>query len=86
MSVADAAKAADVVMMLTPDELQADIYNDHLKHNMREGAAIFFAHGLNIHFSLIEPRGRSRCGDGRAERARATRCARSTSAAQVCPA
>jgi ketol-acid reductoisomerase len=56
MSVADAAKAADVVMMLTPDELQADIYNDHLKNNMREGAAIFFAHGLNIHFNLIEPR------------------------------
>ncbi len=56
MSVADAAKAADVVMMLTPDELQGDIYNDHLKPNMREGAALLFAHGLNIHFSLIEPR------------------------------
>jgi len=57
MSVADAAKAADVVMMLTPDELQGDIYRNHLHDNMREGAAIFFAHGLNIHFSLIEPRG-----------------------------
>jgi len=56
MSVADAAKAADVVMMLTPDELQADIYNAHLKDNMRGGAALLFAHGLNIHFSLIEPR------------------------------
>jgi len=56
MSVADAAKAADVVMMLTPDELQADIYNEHLKENLRGGAAIFFAHGLNVHFNLIEPR------------------------------
>ncbi len=56
MSVADAAKAADVVMMLTPDELQGDIYNAHLKEHMRGGAALFFAHGLNIHFNLIEPR------------------------------
>jgi len=56
MSVADAAKAADVIMMLTPDELQADIYNAHLKDNMREGAVLLFAHGLNIHFNLIEPR------------------------------
>ncbi len=56
MSVADAAKAADVVMMLTPDELQADIYNEHLKDNLRGGAVLLFAHGLNIHFSLIEPR------------------------------
>jgi ketol-acid reductoisomerase len=56
MSVADAAKAADVVMMLTPDELQGDIYNTHLKEHMRGGAALFFAHGLNIHFNLIEPR------------------------------
>ena len=56
MSVADAAKWADVMMMLTPDELQAEIYNDHLKDNMQKGAALLFAHGLNIHFALIEPR------------------------------
>ena len=43
-------------MMLAPDELQADIYEDDLKPNMKQGAALFFAHGLNIHFSLIEPR------------------------------
>jgi ketol-acid reductoisomerase len=55
-SVAEAAEWADVVMMLTPDELQADIYNDQLKANMKEGAALMFAHGLNVHFSLIEPR------------------------------
>src|ERR671923_146261 len=56
MEVADAAKWADVMMMLTPDELQADIYRDHLHDNMKKGAALMFAHGLNIHFNLIEPR------------------------------
>lgn len=56
MSVAEAAQWADVVMMLTPDELQADIYNEHLHGNMKQGAALCFAHGFNIHFSLIEPR------------------------------
>ena len=56
MEVAEAAKWADVVMMLTPDELQGDIYRDHLHANMKQGAAIMFAHGLNVHFNLIEPR------------------------------
>src|SRR6516164_5880898 len=56
MDVADAAKWADVMMMLTPDELQGDIYSQHLHANMKEGAALMFAHGLNVHFNLIEPR------------------------------
>jgi ketol-acid reductoisomerase len=56
MEVAEAAKWADVIMMLTPDELQADIYRGELQANMKEGAAIMFAHGLNVHFNLIEPR------------------------------
>src|SRR5262249_49942552 len=56
MEVAEAAKWADVMMMLTPDELQADIYTNHLHGNMKQGAALMFAHGLNIHFNLIEPR------------------------------
>ncbi|XSG82874.1 MAG: ketol-acid reductoisomerase [Methyloligella sp. ZOD6] len=56
MEVAEAAKWADVVMMLTPDELQGDIWEKSLKDNMKEGSALFFAHGLNIHFNLIEPR------------------------------
>ncbi len=56
MTVADAAKWAEVVMMLTPDELQGDIYEADLKENMGEGSALMFAHGLNIHFNLIEPR------------------------------
>src|SRR5574337_811000 len=56
MEVAEAAKWADVMMMLTPDELQGDIYREHLAANMKQGAAIMFAHGLNVHFNLIEPR------------------------------
>jgi ketol-acid reductoisomerase len=56
MEVAEAAKWADVMMMLTPDELQAEIYRDHLQGNMKNGAALMFAHGLNIHFNLIETR------------------------------
>jgi ketol-acid reductoisomerase len=56
MAPAEAASWADVVMMLTPDELQAEIYRDHLHGNMKQGAALLFAHGLNVHFNLIEPR------------------------------
>ena len=56
MSVADASAWADVIMMLTPDELQADIYTEEVAPNIRAGAAIAFAHGLNVHFNLIEPR------------------------------
>jgi ketol-acid reductoisomerase len=56
MDVADAAKWADVMMMVTPDELQADIYRQALHANMKQGAALLFAHGFNVHFRLIEPR------------------------------
>ena len=56
MTPAEAAAWADVVMMLTPDELQADIYYADLADNMKQGAALVFAHGLNIHFNLIEAR------------------------------
>ncbi|OYW51725.1 MAG: ketol-acid reductoisomerase [Rhizobiales bacterium 12-68-15] len=56
MTPAEAAKWADVVMMLTPDELQGDIYRESLHDNMKNGAALLFAHGLNVHFNLIEPR------------------------------
>jgi ketol-acid reductoisomerase len=56
MSVADAAKWADFIMMCAPDELQADIFKDHIAGNIRDGAAMAFAHGLNIHFNLIEPK------------------------------
>ncbi|CAN5213097.1 ketol-acid reductoisomerase [soil metagenome] len=56
MTPTDAAKVADIMMMLTPDELQGDIYRDELHGNMKQGAALLFAHGLNVHFNLIEPR------------------------------
>jgi len=56
MTTAEAGAWADVVMILTPDELQGDLYRDHLHSTMKEGAALAFAHGLNIHFNLIEPR------------------------------
>ena len=56
MSNADAAKWADLVMVLAPDEHQAAIYADDLAANMKQGAALAFAHGLNVHFALIEPR------------------------------
>ncbi len=56
MTVAEAAKWADLMMMATPDELQADIYRDEIAPNIRDGAAIAFAHGLNVHFNLIEPK------------------------------
>ena len=55
-SVAEAAAWADLIMMCAPDELQADIWNDHIAANIRDGAAIAFAHGLNVHFNLIEPK------------------------------
>ena len=56
MTPVDAAKWADVVMVLTPDELQSDLYTNDLAANMKQGAALAFAHGLNVHFKLIEPR------------------------------
>ncbi|WP_293883845.1 ketol-acid reductoisomerase [Sphingomonas sp.] len=56
MTNADAAAWADIVMILAPDEHQAGIYADDLHANLKDGATIAFAHGLNVHFGLIEPR------------------------------
>ena len=56
MPVAEAVKDADLVMMLTPDEHQRDIYSNEVEPNIKEGSAIAFAHGFNIHFGLIEAR------------------------------
>jgi ketol-acid reductoisomerase len=53
---AEAAKWADVIMVLTPDEGQGDLYREKLHANMREGTALAFAHGLNVHFNLLDPR------------------------------
>ena len=55
MEVEDAAKAADIVMMLVPDELAADIYNAQVAPHMKEGDVLMFAHGFNIHFNCIQP-------------------------------
>ncbi|MDA0306541.1 MAG: ketol-acid reductoisomerase [Proteobacteria bacterium] len=52
----EAAKWADIVMVLSPDEGQADLYRDDLAGNLKKGAALAFAHGLSVHFKLIEPR------------------------------
>ena len=54
MSLSDAAAWADVVMMLTPDELQSEIYKNHIEQRIKEGTSLAFAHGLNIHYDLIK--------------------------------
>jgi ketol-acid reductoisomerase len=56
MTVAEAAAWADLLMILAPDEHQAAIYKTEIAPNIRDGAALLFAHGLNIHFGLIEPK------------------------------
>jgi len=56
LSNKDAAAWADVLMVLAPDEFQGDIYEQDLKDNLKQGAALAFAHGLNIHFDLIKAR------------------------------
>jgi ketol-acid reductoisomerase len=53
--IPSAVKDADVVMMLLPDEVQPDIYNDMVKPNMKKGAALEFAHGFSITYKLIDP-------------------------------
>ena len=55
MTPAEAASWADIIMILTPDELQSEIYKNEIESNIKEGTALAFAHGLNIHFDLIQP-------------------------------
>ncbi len=55
MNTADAVKAADVVMILTNDELQAKVYKEDIEPNLKDGDMLMFAHGFNIHFGLIVP-------------------------------
>nr|MCU0736578.1 NAD(P)-binding domain-containing protein [Methylotetracoccus sp.] len=54
LSVEEAAKAADVVMILAPDEHQAKLYAEQIEPNIKQGAALAFAHGFNIHFEQIQ--------------------------------
>ena len=56
MTVADASAWADAIMVLAPDELQRGIYANEIAPNIKDGAALLFAHGLNVHFNLIEPK------------------------------
>ena len=56
MAIADAVAAADVVMILAPDEHQAALYREQVEPNIKQGAALAFAHGFNIHFEQVEPR------------------------------
>ena len=55
LTPSEASKWADIIMMLTPDELQSGIYSNEIEPNIKEGTALAFAHGLNIHFGLIKP-------------------------------
>ena len=54
VSVADAVREADVVMILTPDQAQRSVYAESIAPNLKEGAALFFAHGFNIRFGYIQ--------------------------------
>jgi ketol-acid reductoisomerase len=54
-SVANAAKRADIIMVLIPDEFQAQVYKDEIKPGLKKGNALVFAHGFNIHFKAIKP-------------------------------
>ena len=56
MEIAEAAAWCDLLMFTMPDELQAQTYKLYVHDNIKEGAAIAFAHGLNVHFGLIEPK------------------------------
>jgi len=55
LSVADAAREADLVMMLAPDQTQKQIYDNEIEKHLTRGKALFFAHGFNIHYGQIKP-------------------------------
>jgi ketol-acid reductoisomerase len=55
LSVADAAAWADVIMILVPDQTQADVYSQHIEPKLTKGKTLLFAHGFNIHFGFIKP-------------------------------
>src|SRR5207244_10936166 len=55
LSVADAAREADLIMMLAPDQTQKQIYDNEIEKHLTRGKALFFAHGFNIHYGQIKP-------------------------------
>lgn len=54
-TVAEASKAADVIMVLVPDHIQGDLYNEEIGPNLKAGKTLMFAHGFNVHFGFITP-------------------------------
>jgi ketol-acid reductoisomerase len=81
--VADAVKAADVVMILLPDEQIAEVYKNDVEPNIKQGASLAFAHGFNVHYNQVVPARTSTCGWSR-PRPPATRCATPTRRAAAC--
>jgi ketol-acid reductoisomerase len=67
MTVADAARAADVIMILTPDVGQGQVYHDEIEPNLKPGDTLMFAHGFNIRFGQIKPPAQHRREHGRAQ-------------------
>ncbi|MBR4741533.1 MAG: NAD(P)-binding domain-containing protein, partial [Desulfovibrio sp.] len=55
VSAAEAAKLGDLIMILLPDEVQAQVYEEDIKPNLKAGKCLLFAHGFNIHFGQIRP-------------------------------
>ena len=55
LDTAEAAKAADVIMILVPDQIQADVYKESILPNLKDGDILMFAHGFNIHYNQIVP-------------------------------
>ena len=55
VSVAEAAAEADLIMILTPHQVQGQVYNEHIAPNLQDGDALFFAHGFNIRYGYIQP-------------------------------
>ncbi len=85
VTVADAVKEADLVVILTPDQVQRGVYAEHIQPNLKDGAALLFGHGFNIRFGYIKsPRPTPTCSWS-PRRARATSCAASSSTAVACP-
>ncbi len=56
-SVDEVAEEADIIMVLTPDHIQKQLYDDHIAHGMREGKTLMFAHGFNVHYNQVEAPG-----------------------------
>jgi ketol-acid reductoisomerase len=84
LSVAEAVAEADLVVILTPDQVQRTVYANEIQPNLAEGAALLFGHGFNIRFGYITPEAGSDVSWS-PPRAPATSCAASSSTAAVCP-